>query len=180
MSSSVRKRSDGNPYHPMEGAALAAAPFEVPKKPDQEDTAMSTTLSSAPSHSVLKLAFFSALLAAACFVGACSALAQTFQKPWGFTAQNRASIAALMRQTENQSATAVVATPSTSVTNLVCGGGDASSALGNSTCVILSEATGDIRVGQDTAGDQSASTSAQNQLSGSGVDDVLAALAGKE
>lgn len=108
------------------------------------------------------------------------ALAQMVSEPWSFQPQNRASIAALMRQVENENAQAVSATPS--ITTLVCGSDGKSSATGNSTCVILNNAAGNLNIGQDAQGDQSASSNTsetQNQSASSGgADSVLATLEG--
>ncbi len=108
-------------------------------------------------------------------------------QPWGFKAQNRASIASLIKQVEdgpigssagNLSASAI---PSQDITTLVCGSDGASSAKGNSTCIILNNASGGIDLAQDVLGDQSASSvtpeGAVTEESG-GADEVLTALEG--
>lgn len=88
-----------------------------------------------------------------------AAQAQMMQQPWSFTPQNRASIAALMQQTERPAALAAPASSDT----LICGGGTGeSSATANSTCIILNNATGQIELGQDSTGDQSASSLNEN------------------
>lgn len=94
-----------------------------------------------------------------------TAHAQMINQPWGFTQQNRASIAALMKQTEDsRNATAATATPG-SYDQLVCGGDDTSSAAGNSTCIILNNSDGAIQIGQDTQGDQEATSIAETLTS---------------
>lgn len=103
------------------------------------------------------------------------AYAQMSSEPWSFSPQNRASIAALMKQTEEQQqATAVVQPADT----LICGGGTGNSAAaGNSTCVILNNATGMIQLDQDETGDQNAtSTSSVSVQTEEGADEVAAAL----
>ncbi len=106
------------------------------------------------------------------------AQAQMTQQPWTFAQQNRASIAALMQQTENPAALAVPASNDI----LICGGGTGeSSATANSTCIILNQATGDIQLGQDSNGDQTASSLNENSTAApeSASDDVLATLVGE-
>ncbi|MGB4056681.1 MAG: hypothetical protein WBK77_01195 [Alphaproteobacteria bacterium] len=80
--------------------------------------------------------------------------------PWGFANQNRASIAALIKQVEDNGSSSgsnASGLVGSNITNLVCGDGQGSSkAQGNSACVILNNSTGDITTGQDTTGDQTA------------------------
>lgn len=124
--------------------------------------------------------FTSAALAVVFFTGlATSASAQMSHQPWTFSQQNRASIAALMQQTEHPEASTAVSPGDT----LICGGGTGqSSATANSTCIILSQATGDIQLGQDSQGSQTSSsmdTSTQTQASSSsGADAILSTLSG--
>ncbi len=107
---------------------------------------------------------------------------QQFQEPWGFSPQNRASIAALMEQVENRNSNTVATTASTvpaqSITQLVCGSDGASSAKGNSTCIILNDAAGAVDIGQTSAGDQSASSDTEQTVT-SDADEVLDALQGE-
>lgn len=107
--------------------------------------------------------------------------AQMSNNPWGFQPQNRASVAALIRQVENgkdgaSAVTAIAATPS--YTNLVCGSESKSSASGNTTCIILNNADGNISVGQDSQGDPTAISSPPEDVSKGNADDVLTALGG--
>ncbi len=78
--------------------------------------------------------------------------------PWGFSNQNRASIAALMKQAEDSNSRgATAAQVGGDVTNLVCGNGaNSSTATGNSACIIMNNSNGDISTGQDSTGDQTA------------------------
>jgi hypothetical protein len=105
-----------------------------------------------------------------------SASAQMSPQPWGFAQQNRASIAALMKQTENPTA----ATSAGSGDTLICGGGTGqASATANSTCIILSQASGQIQLGQDSNGSQSSASSdstTQSQADSGGADSVLTTL----
>ncbi len=88
------------------------------------------------------------------------ATAQMMEKPYSFSPQNRASIAALIRSVEegnsSSSSSAQAVTGSTGTT-LVCGGSaDSAGATGNSSCIILNNSTGEITTGQLSEGDQSA------------------------
>ncbi len=112
---------------------------------------------------------------------------QTMDRPWGFAPQNRASIAALMRQVEtSSSATSATSAASQNVTSLVCGSDGSSSAKGNSSCIILNNATGDLIIGQDSVGNQDANsettetTNVDETINVSGADDVLATLEGTD
>jgi hypothetical protein len=131
--------------------------------------------------------YFLILLAAFLFGLMSPAQAQMATQPWAFQPQNRASIAALMRQVESPSPVAT-----TTVTNMVCGSDGESSARGNSTCVILHNALGDIDVGQESNGDQTADADSSNnqqqsqsqaqqstaQANHTSADDVLSTLQG--
>lgn len=105
--------------------------------------------------------------------------AQMANNPWSFQQQNRASVAALMRQAENGNSGngSVQLAP----TNLICGSDGKSSASGNSTCVILNNSTGQIEIGQDSEGDQAATSSTDSEtnmrITGD-ADDILATLEG--
>lgn len=111
-----------------------------------------------------------------CIYGSRAADAQQFNQAWGFTAQNRASIAALMKQMDNEEKNAdsqvgILGGYSGS-DNLICGGDGESEATGNSTCIILNNATGNIEIDQDSEGGQTAtSTTEENDLT-----DVLSTL----
>ncbi|MGB3810610.1 MAG: hypothetical protein WA943_10975 [Parvibaculum sp.] len=92
---------------------------------------------------------------------------------WGFPAMDGMTMAVIQRQAE-QSTSATVG--GNSGTTLVCGGGSGgSAATSNSTCVILSNSTGQIDVGQASHGDQSASTSTSSQTNN--LSDALSSLA---
>lgn len=101
-------------------------------------------------------------------------LAQMANNPWGFTPQNRASVAALIRQVENENR--VIGLQQGSPSNLVCGSDGKSSASGNTTCVILNNSTGQIEIGQESEGDQTATSTTTTQTHAS--DDVLETLNG--
>lgn len=107
------------------------------------------------------------------------ASAQMSKEAWTFTQQNRAAIASLIKQNEtsNRNGTAVAS----GGTTLVCGGGSAdanSSALGNSSCIILNNSTGMLDIGQDSLGDQD--SNANSELTSNepaSTSDILAGLA---
>ena len=85
------------------------------------------------------------------------ASAQQSNQSWQFKNQNRASIAALMKQVEQQDeANNAVTQVPVGVDTLICGGDGQSSATGNSTCIILNNSTGAIEIGQDANGSQTA------------------------
>lgn len=104
---------------------------------------------------------------------------------WGFSPQNRASIASLMKQVEGGSS-GVSGTSSGGSTTLICGDG-ASTAKGNASCIILNNSTGNIEIGQDSQGNQTASSETQTTTNVTehmqventiATDDILATLHG--
>lgn len=101
---------------------------------------------------------------------------QRSNQPWGFTQQNRASIAALMRQAEQPGS--ANGSAGVSADTLVCGGDATTSAKGNSTCIILNNSTGSIQVGQESNGSQTASTDDTINVSDNEteIDEVLETL----
>lgn len=120
-------------------------------------------------------------LAAICsiflFANVNNASAQMKSEPWGFNPQNRASIAALMQQIERPPNSDVAPV---SADSLVCGGSEKASARANSTCIILNNALGNISIGQDANGDQTA-TSDETSVVGEGdeesdFEEVLSSL----
>ena len=114
-------------------------------------------------------------VAAGLFFGSRVANAQQYNQAWGFTTQNRASIAALMQQVEGNGANTAAAQGG--FDTLVCGGDGASSATGNSTCIILNNATGNVEIGQDTEGNQDATnTATEKTLPNSDLGKTLASL----
>ena len=97
-----------------------------------------------------------------------AALAQMNNRPFGFQPRNGASIAALMQQVENQNSRSNgnggVAAFESNTTTLVCGSDGASSAQGNSSCVILNNANADLQMGQEAQGEQSASAETNSSI----------------
>jgi hypothetical protein len=96
-----------------------------------------------------------------------------FNSPWAFSQTNRASIAVYMRQREDQKdllSAGAGGTGSTAQT-FVCGSAgepkSGASALGNSTCIILNNADGQVTIDQDSLGDQGASATSDSTTSDS-------------
>lgn len=104
---------------------------------------------------------------------------QDRNQSWQFKGQNRASIAALIRDVEKNGSGGGVATlsPAGSYTNLVCGKDGQSSAAGNTTCIILNNSDGTVDVGQESNGSQTATTNTETQQSD--ADEVLDTLTNK-
>ncbi len=100
------------------------------------------------------------------FLSGHAANAQQFNQAWGFTTQNRASIAALMQQVEKSEGTGNAVASGGGYDSLVCGGDGMSSATGNSTCIILNNSDGSIQVGQDSQGNQESSNTEDTTISG--------------
>jgi|AntRauTorckE6833_2_1112554.scaffolds.fasta_scaffold65322_2 hypothetical protein len=107
-----------------------------------------------------------------------TAQAQMNAKPWGFTPQNRASIASLMRQVEQPPSGGGVG--SVSADTIVCGAGDETAAKGNSTCIIMNNANGAIDVGQASDGDQTASNASSVNSQESAIDEIIDVLQATE
>lgn len=104
---------------------------------------------------------------------------------WSFSSQNRASIAALIKQVEDK--------PSSQsgygyagVTTMICGGDSSPAAKGNASCILLNNSTGTIEIGQDSEGDQTATsdvtettnTTETVAAANDGLADVLSGLTG--
>ncbi len=109
------------------------------------------------------------------------AAAQMFQKPWSFSPTNRASIAFSLHNDGHSSSGSALAG-----TSILCGGGS-STAAGNSTCIVLNNANGQIALDQTSEGSQDAANNQLSDIGGgpagsssasspSGVDAVLSIL----
>lgn len=82
------------------------------------------------------------------------------QEAWSPAPRDRAGLAVVMGQANGDIDTSGGSGSGASATTLVCGGGGGtSSATANSTCIILNNATGSVGIGQDSVGDQGATTS---------------------
>lgn len=129
-------------------------------------------------QSMVLIAFWVLVLLAITFLCSTAAHAQMNNQQWGFKPQNRASIAALMRQVEESENANAAQSASSDVDTLVCGGGGgSSSATANSTCIILNNSTAGLNVGQDSQGSQGAqSGEASGEEAPSIADDILEAL----
>lgn len=108
-------------------------------------------------------------------INAAAAHAQVNNQPWGFATQNRASIAALMKQTDdqNKNRTATTVAAPGSYDQLVCGGDGESSARANATCIIMNNSDGVIHIGQDANGNQSATNGTNTANSNDDTDSPL-------
>lgn len=84
-------------------------------------------------------------------------------QPWGFAQQNRASIAALIKQTEDRNETQSVTASAGGCDQLVCGKDGDLSATGNNTCIIMNNSDGVIQIGQDAQGNQTATSSIETK-----------------
>ncbi len=115
-----------------------------------------------------------------CLVQAATpAHAQMAKEPWGFAPQNRASIAALMQQVEDKSASASTQTASSGDVLICGGGGGSSTATGNASCIILNNSDALLNIGQDSHGDQGSQNTVKDTNTSSPADDVLATLGDK-
>ena len=115
----------------------------------------------------------SAGLAASAFVlGIGAAFGEEFNmgnRPWDFTAQNRAGIAALIEQKANGT---LGGDGTGGGAGNSCGGnGGNSTAIGNYTCIILNDSEAAIEQWQKELGDQTANT--QTATAGDDLSDVL-------
>ncbi len=92
-------------------------------------------------------------------------------RPWDFTAQNRAGIAALIEQKAN----GTIGGGGNGSGGGGCGGNAGNStAIGNYTCIIINDSTSVLELVQKEFGDQTANTQTQN--SGGSMSDVLQEL----
>lgn len=132
------------------------------------------------SRLAVKTMLSAALLAGLAIVTSATAHAQMVNQPWGFTQQNRASIAALMKQTEDkENERQAVTTSASGYDQLVCGKDGDSSATGNNTCIIMNNSNGSIQIGQDANGSQTATSNTETTVadSMSGILDDIASPA---
>lgn len=105
---------------------------------------------------------------------AAPAAAQMMDRPYDFTPRDRAGLAALMQQVENRRDAGPSAVSNTQIksTTVLCGeggtGGTGSTSKANANCIVLDGATGQVSVGQTSAGDQDAnanSSTTENSIS---------------
>jgi hypothetical protein len=92
-------------------------------------------------------------------------------QPWNFTPQNRAGIAALIQQGGTGGSGAG------SGSAFACGGGGEATATANYTCIIINDSEGSIiHTGQDSDGDQTATTDTETSVNGVPDEDLSEVL----
>ena len=115
---------------------------------------------------------------------------------WSPQPSNRAAIASLIRQVEQDdtsSSSGALGFVGSNVTQLICGsnsgegtGGSSANAQANSSCIILNNSDGALNINQDSDGEQSADANStaittidETINETNGTDEVLATLAGE-
>jgi hypothetical protein len=115
-------------------------------------------------------------IAFACLASlAATASAEEFNlgnRPWDFTQQNRAGIAAMMVQKRNGTLGGLNGTGGVGGGNACGGNGGSSTAIGNYTCIILNDSTAAIEQLQKELGDQTANAQAQSVTNGNMSDAI--------
>lgn len=94
-----------------------------------------------------------------------SAMAQMYEKPYGFAPRDRAGLAVYMKNLdESRKKSTTTSDVVGSATYLVCGGGGGSSATStaNSSCIILNNSDAALGIGQDSIGDQGADANTES------------------
>ena len=115
-------------------------------------------------HIMKSATFYGAAILSFSVFASGSANAQMNETPWGFTNQNRASIASLIKQVEDADSRNASEVVSSGVTQLICGGDSANaSGAGNSTCIILNNSDGFIDLYQDNLGDIDANSESDGE-----------------
>lgn len=86
------------------------------------------------------------------------AMAQMYEKPYGFAARDRAGLAVYMKNLdESRSNSGTVSSGAGDATYLVCGGGGgggSASSTANSSCIIVNNSDADLGLGQASDGNQ--------------------------
>lgn len=101
------------------------------------------------------------------------------QEAWSAAPRDRAGLAVVMGQSDGSISTTGGSGAGASATTLVCGGGGGTaSATANSTCIILNNSTGSIGIGQDSAGDQTATSSTSATTNSNTMSSALSSLVG--
>lgn len=89
-----------------------------------------------------------------------AAMAQMYEKPYGFAARDRAGLAVYMKNLEeSRSNSGTVSSGVGDATYLVCGGGgggSSASSTANSSCIIVNNSDANLGIGQDSDGNQDA------------------------
>lgn len=104
-----------------------------------------------------------ALVAAGTSLIAGSAIAQMYERPYGFQARDRAGLAVYMKNLEESRNSSDDTTSSAgSATYLVCGGGGGgSTSTANSSCIILNNSDAALGIGQESDGNQDADSNVE-------------------
>jgi hypothetical protein len=111
------------------------------------------------------------------FTTGASAQGQIGNQPWGFKAQNRAGIAAMMVQKESGSLDGTSSNGSVAAATSCGGSAGNASATGNYTCIILGDgATGAITALQEALGNQSSTSDNQTTTNGVPEEELSDAL----
>lgn len=124
-----------------------------------------------------QVSLLAAIAAGACLVAG-SALAQMYEKPYGFQTRDRAGLAVYMKNLqESRKNNDTTETLTGTGTYLVCGGGGGgSTSTANSSCIILNNSDAALGIGQDSAGDQ---TSTSNTETNTTTADEVANILGQ-
>lgn len=86
-----------------------------------------------------------------------SAIAQMYEKPYGFATRDRAGLAVYMKNLQESRKKSSTTATAGEATYLVCGGGagdSSASSTANSSCIILNNSDAALGIGQDSIGDQ--------------------------
>jgi len=105
---------------------------------------------------MLRKAGLLAIAAAGASLVAGTALAQMYEKPYGFQPRDRAGLAVYMKNLDENRKSSTTADTGTA-TYLVCGGGGgggSASSTANSSCIILNNSDANLGLGQDSDGNQ--------------------------
>lgn len=115
-----------------------------------------------------------ALIAAGASMIAGSAIAQMYEKPYGFQARDRAGLAVYMKNLEeSRNNSSDTTTSAGSATYLVCGGGGGgSTSTANSSCIILNNSDAALGIGQDSQGDQDSNSNVETTSTTTTADEV--------
>jgi hypothetical protein len=121
----------------------------------------------------LRTVSMAALIAAGSSLIAGSAIAQMYEKPYGFQARDRAGLAVYMKNLdEARRNNTVTSTGGGAATYLVCGGGGGATSTANSSCIILNNSDAALGIGQDSQGDQDAGSNVETTSTTTTADEV--------
>jgi len=121
----------------------------------------------------LRKASMLALIAAGTSLIAGSAVAQMYEKPYGFQARDRAGLAVYMKNLDESRSKSSDASSAAASTYLVCGGGGGgSTSTANSSCIILNNSDAALGIGQDSLGNQDANSKVETTTTTTTADEV--------